>query len=143
VERIVPTTVPLEPPSTGELISNPQISNDAEDVTLSFDYMSGTYNAFQLFVDEDQNPKTGYIVNGIGAEALFENHNWNIYDGSGSDWKWSPTELPIQFDDSGSSVRWNISRKVLHSSKFDVVFQLVDANWNSAYATDKLTYILK
>jgi len=143
VERGVPTTVPLDAPSTGVLISNPQISNDAENITLSFDYVSGTYNAFQLFVDEDQDPKTGYIVNGIGAEALFENHTWNIYDGSGSDWKWSPTELLIQFDDSGSSVRWNISRKLLHSSQFDVVFQLTDANWNTAYATGKLSYILK
>ena len=143
VERIVPTTVPLEPPSTGELISNPQISNDAENATLSFDYAGGTYNAFQLFVDEDQNPKTGYIVNGIGAEALFENHTWNLYNGAGTDWSWAPTELLIQFEDSGSQVRWNVSRKVLRSSQFDLVFQLVDANWNTAYVTSKLTYTLK
>ena len=125
------------------LISNPQISNDAETLYLSFDYVPGTYNAFQLFVDEDQNPKTGYAINGIGAETLFENHTWNLYEGSGGDWKWEPTELLIQFEDSGHQVRWNISRKVLHSSKFDVLFQLVDANWNTAFLTDKITYSVK
>jgi len=71
VERSVDSVVtsPVE-----SLISNPQISNDADNVYLSFDYVSGKYNAFQIFVDEDQNPKTGYVINGIGAETLFENH---------------------------------------------------------------------
>ena len=133
----------LQPPVGGMPIMNPQISNDAENVYLSFDYASGTYNAFQLFVDEDQNPKTGYAINGIGAETLFENHIWNLYKGSGSDWNWAPTEVLIHFEDSGSHVRWSISRKVLHSSKFDVLFQLVDTNWNSVFVTSKLTYTLK
>jgi hypothetical protein len=143
VERSVSITAPLESPPADELISNPQISNDAESVSLSFDYVTGEYNAFQVFVDEDQDPKTGYVVNGIGAEALFENQTWNIYDGSGSDWKWSPTEQLIQFEDSGSRVRWNVSSELLHSSKFDVVFQVVDANWNTAFMTRKLTYTLQ
>ena len=136
-------TLALESPVGDTLIRNPRISSDAENVYLSIDYASGTYNAFQLFVDEDQNPKTGYAINGIGAETLFENHTWNLYEGSGTDWKWGLTEVPIHFDDSGSLVRWSISRKLLHSSKFDVLFQLVDTNWNSVFVTSKLTYTLK
>jgi hypothetical protein len=143
VQRSVSTTVTLESPSTRALISNPQISNDAENVYLSFDYASGEYNAFQSFVDTDQNPQTGYLINGIGAETIFENHTWNIYNGSGTDWNWAPTELLIQFEDSGSQVRWSVARELLHTSKFDAVFQLVDTNWNSAFLTSTLTYTLK
>jgi hypothetical protein len=148
VERSVVSLEPIPTPAlqatAGEiLISNIEISNDAENVYLLFDYPSGAYNAFQIFVDEDQNPQTGYVINGIGAETLFENHTWNLYEGSGSDWKWEPTALLIHFEDSGSQVRWSISRKLLHSSRFDVVFQLVDTNWNAVFITSKLTYTLK
>ena len=141
---VLPTTTSSsESPSTESLISNIQLSNDAENIYFSLDYVNGTYNAFQLFVDEDQNPKTGYVINGIGADTLFENHTWNLYEGSGNDWKWGPTEVLIHFEDTGSHVRWNISRTVLRSSGLDVVFQLVDANWNTAFVTDKMTYTVK
>ena len=148
VERSVvslePVPIPaLQSPAGETLISNIEISNDAENVYLSFDYANGTYNAFQILVDKDKNRETGYVINGIGAETLFENHTWNLYQGSGSDWKWEPTALLIHFEDSGSQVRWSISRKLFHSSSFDVLFQLVDANWNSVFVTSKLTYTLK
>ena len=129
--------------SNGELIFNPQTSNDAETIQLSFDYASGQYNAFQLFIDTDQNSGTGFAVNGIGAEALFENHTWNIYDGSGSDWKWQPTEVLINFTDTGSHVGWNISRELLKATQFDSVFQIVDMNWDTVFTTQKNSYTIK
>jgi hypothetical protein len=131
------------PVISGDLISNVQISNDAENVMLSFDSASGQYNAFQLFVDTDQNPNTGYAVNGIGAEALFENHTWNIYNGSGKDWKWQPTEVLISFDDSNNHASWNISRTILKASQLDVVFQLVDTSWNVVSTSPKITYTIQ
>jgi hypothetical protein len=148
VERSVVSLEPIPTPAlqspAGEtLISNIEISNDAENVYLSLDYASGTYNAFQIFVDEDQNPQTGYVINGIGADALFENHTWNIYNGSGNDWNWAPTELLIHFEDTGNHVSWNISRSLLRSSGLDIVFQLVDSNWDAVFVTDKITYTLK
>lgn len=148
VERSVVSLEPIPTPAlqspAGEtLISNIEITNDAENVYLSFDYASGTHNAFQIFVDEDQNRETGYVINDIGAETLFENHTWNLYDGSGNDWKWEPTALLIHFEDSGSQVCWSISRELFHSSNFELLFQLVDANWNSVFVTSKLTYTLK
>jgi len=148
VERRVLSVLPiaaatLESSSADSLISNPQISNDAENIYLSFDYVSGTYNAFQIFIDADQNLQTGYVINGIGAETLFENHTWNLYDGSGSDWKWEPTALLIHFEDTGSQVRWNILRTLFHSSNLDIVLQIVDAHWNAAFTTQKMTYTLK
>jgi hypothetical protein len=48
----------LSSPVIGALITDPQISNDEENVYLSFDYVSGIYNAFQIFMDTDPNPKT-------------------------------------------------------------------------------------
>ena len=137
------TPAPTVPAASGDLLSNPQITNDAENVIFSVDYANGQYNAFQLFVDTDQNPDTGFVVNNIGAEALFENNSWNIYDGSGTDWKWQPTEVLIFFEDTGNHASWRISRTLLNSSSFDIVFQLVDANWNAVFATDKQTYTLK
>jgi len=142
-ETPAPAPTATVPAISGDLISNPQISNDAENVILSFDHARGKYNAFQLFVDTDQNLNTGYAINGIGAEALFENHTWNIYNGAGDDWNWSPTELLIRFEDTGSHVQWSISRSLFDTPGLDVVFQLVDANWNSVFATQKITYTIK
>jgi hypothetical protein len=149
-ELLIKTAVPAASSSAptarvaaGDLISNVHISNDAENVVLSFDYVGGQYNAFQLFVDTDQDPNTGFVINGIGAEALFENHTWNIYDGSGTDWKWAPTELLIHFEDTGSHVQWNISRTQFHSPKLDIVFQLVDTHWDAVFTTGKQSYTLK
>jgi hypothetical protein len=127
----------------GETISNIEISNDAEMVHFSFDYASGQYNAFQLFVDADRNPDTGFAINGIGADALFENNTWNTYNGSGSNWSWEPTEVLIWFEDTGSRVNWKISRSLLNTSQFDVVFQLVDTNWDAVFATPKNSYTIK
>jgi hypothetical protein len=137
---VPPATVPV---ISGDLISNVQISNDAENVILSFDHTSGQYNAFQLFVDTDQNPNTGFAINGIGAESLFENHTWNTYDGSGTDWKWQPSEVLISFDDSNNRANWNISRTILKSSQLDIVFQLVDTNWDAIFTTQKITYTVQ
>ena len=147
-ELLIGVTVPSAtstpaPAALGEPISNIEISNDADMVNLSFDYASGQYNAFQLFVDTDQNPDTGFAINGIGAEALFENNTWNTYNGSGSDWNWSPTEVAIWFEDTGSHVIWKISRSLLNTSQFDVVFQLVDSNWDTVFATPKNSYTIK
>ncbi|MBV6449389.1 MAG: hypothetical protein MHPDNHAH_00099 [Anaerolineales bacterium] len=131
------------PAASGDIISNLEVSNDAETVRLSFDYVSGEYNAFQLFVDTDQNPNTGFSINGIGADSLFENQTWNIYNGSGSDWSWEPTELLIQFEDTGSRVSWTISRELFKTSQFDFVIQIVDTNWDTVVATQKQSFTLK
>ena len=144
VLQVLPAaTISNVPSSEDSLISNVEISNDEETLFLSFDYTSGQYNAFQLFVDSDQDPGTGYRINGIGADALFENHTWNVYDGSGGDWKWQPTEVLNSFEDSGSRAVWSISRKLLDTVSFDVVAQLVDANWNAVSSTAKVTYTIK
>jgi len=148
VERSVVSITPVLPqalksPVVNAIISNIQISNDADNLYLSFDYTGSDYNAFQMFIDADQDPQTGYLIHGIGAETLFENHTMNIYNGSGNDWNWAPTELLIHFEDMSGQIRWNISRSLLRSSKLDIVFQLVDTNWDIVFVTDQMTYTLK
>lgn len=142
------TAVPSDSPATvqpasGELILNPQTTNDAENVIFSFDYASGEYNAFQLFIDTDQNAKTGFIVNGIGAEILVENDTWNNYSGSGSNWSWQTTEELISLEDTGSHVNWKISRSLLNTSQFDYIIQIADMNWDAAFVTNKQSYTVK
>ncbi len=128
---------------SGDLIRNPQIANDAENVLFSFEYASGQYNAFQLFVDTDQNPKTGFVINGIGAEILFENDTANMYNGSGSDWNWTPGESSVSFENTGAFALWKIPRSLLTAERFDVVFQLVDTDWNAVFVTPKITYTVQ
>ena len=142
------TAVPSDSPATvqpasGELILNPQISNDAENIIFSFDYISGQYNAFQLFIDTDQNAGTGFSVNGIGAEILVENDTWNTYSGSGSNWSWHTTEEIISLEDSGTHVDWKISRSLLTASQFDYIIQIADMNWDAVFVTDKQSYTVK
>lgn len=130
-------------PSSGELILSPQITHDAENIIFSFDYASGEYNAFQLFIDTDQDPRTGFIVNGIGAEILVENDTWNTYNGSGSNWSWQTTEELISLEDTGSHVNWKISRSLLNTSQFDYIIQIADMNWDAVFVTDKQSYTVK
>ena len=130
-------------PSSGELILNPQITNDAENVIFSFDYISGQYNAFQLFIDTDHDSRTGFVVNGVGAEILVENDTWSTYSGSGSTWSWQTTEEIISLEDTGSHVDWKISRSLLNASQFDYLIQIADMNWDTAFVTDKQSYTVK
>jgi Spherulation-specific family 4 len=67
---------------------------------------------WQIFLDTDQNAKTGYNGGGIsvGAEFMFQieggvSHLWR-YAGTGTDWKWIEVPANTQFDliDSGVQV---------------------------------------
>jgi hypothetical protein len=137
------TPPPLATPISGDMINNLTISNGPENILLSFDYVSGNYNAIQLFVDTDQNPNTGYLVNGVGVDMLFENDTWNIYAGTGTEWNWEPTEVWIPFENTGQHVNWEIPRSLLNSFSFDILLQLVDMNWNAVFTTQKTTYNVK
>jgi len=144
MDAAVPFDSPaIAQPASGELILNPQIANDAENIIFSFDYASGAYNAFQLFIDTDQNLRTGFIVNGVGAEILVENDTWNTYNGSGSNWSWQTTEEIISLEDTSNHVDWKISRSLLTASQFDYIIQIADMNWDTAFATDKQSYTVK
>jgi hypothetical protein len=150
-----PTQIPSAVPSSaapsvpqGELLSNPLIDNDADNLTVQFTFLGdqASYNGYQVFFDTDQNPETGYTfsVGGLGADFLFENGAFSSYAGTGADWTWTPVETELTFSTDNQTAKWILPRAALGKvSSFDVVFRLMDINWNIAFLTPKATYIIK
>ncbi len=142
-----PTSVPTEPAASQiSLISNVEILNKASTLTIKFAYAGNTedYNAFQVFLDTDQNPSTGYAVSGTGADYLLENGALSHYTGKGSDWTWAATDGEILFDTSNHTVQWLFDSAMLGKPvELDVVCRLMDKNWNAVFTTSKQGYTLK
>ena len=103
-----------------------------------------SYNGFQVLLDADQNPKTGMSIEGIGADFLLENDTLNVYSGSGSDWAWTPVETELTYSNENRIAKWTLPRAALGDfANIDIVFQLVDTNWDTVFATSKQSYTLK
>jgi hypothetical protein len=149
-ETSAPTEIPTLEPTSGtganDLISNLQILNETTFLTIKFDFVGKVedYNAFQVFLDVDQNADIGYSVSGIGADYLLENGNLNKYEGAGSDWNWSVADTQVLFDNENNAAQW-----LFDTSGFgeilaiDFVCQIADLNWNAIASSDKQTYSLK
>ncbi len=139
-----PTSAPVE--SSAELISNPIIENDADNLYIRFEFLEdvSSYNGFQVLLDTDQNIQTGMSIEGIGADFLLENETLNAYAGSGSEWTWTPIEAELMFTSDYQVAKWTLSRSVLsNSANIDFVFQLVNTSWDAVFNTSKQTYTLK
>lgn len=115
-------------------------------MTIKFDFAGKVegYNGFQVFLDIDQDPATGFSSNGIGADYLLENGILNVYAGQGGDWNWSPTSDEILFDNSNNAAQW-----IFDGAEFgklvaiDFVCQLADTNWDTVFVSEKQSYTLK
>ena len=142
-----PTAELLTPESiTSELITNSKIESLADNTSVLFKFFGDvvSYNSFQVFLDTDQNPFTGYSIQGIGADFLLENDTLNAYAGGGRDWVWKSVQVEMFFSNYGQVAKWILPRSALGNSKIiDAVFQLSDVNWRSAFVTSKQTYLLK
>jgi hypothetical protein len=140
------TAAPTATPEPLELISNIQVSSNAETLNLQFTFSGAleNYNALQAFLDVDQNPATGFALNGLGADFLLENGTLNAYTGSGSDWAWNPLDAQVTFSSENQTAIWNLPHAALgDAAAMDIIFQLVDTNWDTAFVTGKQTYPLK
>ncbi len=149
VSSEVPTSTPIEIPTSepvvngSNLISNIEILNKGPFLTIKFSFEGKVedYNGFQVFMDTDQNPSTGYLVNGIGADYLLENDTLNQYLGNGSDWNWSPTSDEILFDNSNNAAQWIFdSARLGKLAAIDSACQLADTNWDTVFISDKQSY---
>jgi hypothetical protein len=74
-------------------------------------------NFYQIFIDADQDPSTGYNLGSwaIGAEYLWENGKLYQYNGSGSDWSWAlpnPTAYAVG-ESAGSRMEFAIPRSLI------------------------------
>jgi len=136
-----------EPAVDGEngnevMISDLQAELNAKVLTLKFRYVGEkeSYNGFQIFLDTDQNPGTGFVIGGIGAEYLIENDVLNLYTGKGSDWTWKEMEeADTAYENTAGMVSWQINLSDIGKPKFlDLAAQLVDTGWNTVELTGKV-----
>ncbi len=135
----------LAPTAAPEPISNLQAESDSEVLNLQFTFIGALedYNGFQVFLDTDQNPASGFAIGGLGAEFLLENGTLNAYAGSGSDWNWTPLENEIVHLNDEQTARWSVLlADVGNSQAFDFAAQLVDTDWNTVFTSPKQTVIL-
>lgn len=84
---------------TGVPLTAIKVISGADDIYF---YLEGTealtFSAFDLYIDRDDNPATGFLSGGYpfgsGAELLIQGDvspssgNINVYTGSGADWSW-------------------------------------------------------
>jgi len=145
--EIVPlsTATPTVTPQTAEPISAIEVSNDSEYLNLQFTFTGAVddYNAFQVFLDTNQDAKTGFAINGVGADFLLENGALNAYAGSGSDWNWTLLENEIIHLNDEQTARWSVLLSDLGNPQaFDFAAQLVDTGWNTVFTSPKQTFRL-
>lgn len=75
-----------------------EIGHDAESLYLYYFNVVGPINidtwwAWQVYLDTDNNPATGFQVNGIGADFILQGDTLSSYTGNGSDWSWAYVTL--------------------------------------------------
>jgi hypothetical protein len=140
------TPTPAAAPVSAQ-ISDVQALNNGEAVTIKFAFTGKVddYNGFQVFLDADQDPATGFSINAIGADFLLENDTLNAYAGTGADWNWSPVDVPVLFDNANQTAQWLFQRGDIRSVApgLDFVCQLVDTGWNSVFTTQKETQVFQ
>jgi len=72
--------------------------------------------AFNLFIDTDNDPLTGYQGGQesfvIGADALIQGGTLYTYSGSGSDWNWSPSS-PLTYSYSNNRLEMAVAEQQL------------------------------
>lgn len=99
-------------------ITNPQVSHDANHLNLQFHY-TGTWTAFKVFIDTDNNPGTGQSIAGIGANFKAEANNLSS---GGPNWAGAGG---AGFSNAGGVASWSISRSALGLSANEGTIQVV------------------
>lgn len=135
----LPTATPAAASEPAQAISGLEAASDSDLLILSFKFLGdpGGYNGFQIFLDTDRNPATGFDISGLGAEFLLENDTLNQYTGSRADWTWTPVETDVPHQIDGQTARWSVRLASLDiSGGFDMAAQLVDTAWNTVFLTE-------
>lgn len=94
------------------------------------DQTSGTFLpwGWQVFIDTDQNPSTGYNVSDVvGADYILEGNVIQRYNGSGTDWNWSIiSSAETQFNNT--TIEMGFDRNLIgNPESINVVFQGANA----------------
>ena len=97
---------------------------------------------FDIFLDTDNNPATGFTVNGIGADDLIEDTGLYVSTANGNSWSWAGSVYTVTetFPASGT-VKFTVPLAVIGSpTTAKVVFQGDDASWNPTIDPTVVTY---
>lgn len=142
----IPTMTPLPTPTSVPVSYSAfdyQVSLDVDTLEIRFAFAreKEAHNAWQVFLDTDQNRNTGFSIGGIGAEFLLENGTLNAYAGSGNDWKWTLLEKSITFSNENQLAQWRLLQADLgNPNGFQFVVQLVNTNWDSVFVSPPQTF---
>ena len=67
------------------------------------------YTVHQALLDADNNPATGYFVQGIGADYLVQNNQYYQHKGiRGSDWLWQPFSVTVTPSINSQQYAWYV-----------------------------------
>lgn len=138
----LPTTTPPAEAALAEPVSGLEAVVEGEELVVRFAYTGAKedYNGFQLFLDTDQDPRSGMSVTGLGADFMVENEKLSTYQGSGADWNWEETEAELVYTNASGEVEWRIPLAVLEeTTALDYAVQLVDTNWDTVFITPRQT----
>lgn len=96
---------------------------------------------YQVYIDIDNNPDTGYqVTGGIGAEFILEGKNLRRYSGSGSNWSWDTLAVTGSATD-GAYSEIAIPRSVLEGvSDFRVIFKANNQPFTGNFAPSGVDY---
>lgn len=96
---------------------------------------------YQIYIDADNDPSTGYkVTGGLGAELVLEGSSLRRYTGSGSNWSWN-TFAVAGGSTVGAYSEIAIPRNVLGGlSSFRVIFKAHNQPFTGSYAASGVDY---
>ena len=70
------------------------VAHDVDNLYLAYEndgaINAGTWWPWQIYIDTDNNPDTGFkVTGGVGAEFVLEGSSLQQYTGTGTDWSWA------------------------------------------------------
>ena len=88
----------------------------------------GTWWPWQVYLDTDNNPQTGFKSGGIGADFILQGQSLERYTGNGSNWSWESQAL-VDFSrgNNGQQVEMKLPRSVLGNIS-DIKVRLIARN---------------
>jgi hypothetical protein len=98
-------------------ITNFAMSNDVNNFYYSYSY-EGQPSWLQIFLDTDNNPATGFSINGIGADYMIENDNvwkYSAPNGAPTDtWAWTSV-VSANKNNVAPNVSWSFPKNAIGS----------------------------
>ena len=100
----------------------------------------GTWWPWQVYLDTDNDPLTGFMFGGIGADFILQGQNLSRYTGSGINWSWESREM-VEYasGDNGNQVEMKLPRNAFGDIK-DIKIRMVARNeaFTGNYYTDEV-----